>query len=301
MTKPKVIQNDHWQVGILPDTGGSIAFGRIRVGDRWADFMRPTPEPSYQNVEHCASFVLIPWASRLDSGQFRFQGKKYTLNKNGDWAMHGVGRNYPWRLEWLDPTSISLVFSTTDHPGVNYPFQFSSRVEYSVEGKSFTIKTAIKNVDQCPMPAGFGHHPYFQRSLNGPTEEVMVEIPCNRYFDLSAGVPTSGPQMLPERLDFAQAKPLGKTLIDDCLTGRAEEKPVRFIYPKTGQEIRFHSDPIFKIIIFYAPVGKNFFAVEPITHATDGFNLYDKGIAGSGIFVLQSGEQKSGTMSLEIQ
>jgi aldose 1-epimerase len=299
----KILQNDHWQVGILPETGGSIAFGKIKVGDRWLDLMRPTPENSYHDVESCASFILIPWASRLGDAQFSFQGTTYSVNPTNEagWAMHGVGRNYPWRVVWFDSQCMTLSFNSSDFPDVNFPFAFSASVDYAVEKNQFSIKTTIRNEDCRAMPAGFGHHPYFQRSLSGPTEQVEVEIPCKTYFDLSAGVPTIPPQPIPSRLDFTQARPLGSDPIDDCLTGRDADKPIRLIYPETGKMVTFSSDPIFEIVIFYAPVGTDYFAVEPITHATDGFNLYDKGIPGSGIFVLEPGESKTGIMALSIE
>jgi aldose 1-epimerase len=298
--KAKLIQNDRWQVGILPDTGGSIAYGRIKVGERWIDLFRPTPEASYSYVESCASFVLIPWASRIAGAQFTFRGTTYTLKKmSNEWAMHGVGRDYPWHVDWFDPQCLTLSFNSVNYAGVNFPFAFSATIDYAITGNQFSIKTTIRNDDNRAMPAGFGHHPYFQRSLNG-TEQVQIEIPCKEYFDLSAGVPTTGPQPIPPRLDFSHAHSPGSDLIDDCLTGRDGSKPIRFVYPESGKTVTFSSDPIFKIVIFYAPVGKSFFAVEPITHATDGFNLYDKGIPGSGIFVLEPGEEQSGMMTLEI-
>ena len=38
------LQNNHWQVGILPETGASIAFGHIKHHNTWVDVMRPNAE-----------------------------------------------------------------------------------------------------------------------------------------------------------------------------------------------------------------------------------------------------------------
>jgi len=46
------------------------------------------------------------------------------------------------------------------------------------------------------------------------------------------------------------------------------------------------------------PPGKSFFAVEPVSNANDGFNLYEKKIRGSGVFVLEPGEERSATFTL---
>ena len=73
MSKLHVIENESWQVGILPDAGASVAFGRVKRDGRWLDFMRPTPETSYRDPSACASYVLIPWSNRIRDGHFRFQ------------------------------------------------------------------------------------------------------------------------------------------------------------------------------------------------------------------------------------
>ena len=61
----QVLENEYWQVGILPETGASIAFGRVRRDDTWVDVMRPTDLADYDNPSQCASFVLMPWSNRI--------------------------------------------------------------------------------------------------------------------------------------------------------------------------------------------------------------------------------------------
>jgi aldose 1-epimerase len=38
--------------------------------------------------------------------------------------------------------------------------------------------------------------------------------------------------------------------------------------------------------------------VEPVTNANDGFNLFENGIEGSGVFALAPGEQRGGVFTL---
>jgi aldose 1-epimerase len=59
-------------------------------------------------------------------------------------------------------------------------------------------------------------------------------------------------------------------------------------------------DPLFEQIILYMPAGQTFYAVEPLTNANDGFNLYDRGVRGSGVFVLEPGEEKAATFVLRV-
>src|SRR5882762_8970525 len=100
MSTLHILENDVWQVGFLPDTGMSTAFGRIRHAGRFLDFMRPTPEASYGKSSSCASFLLAPWSNRIAQGLLRFAAQSYQLritSPDGT-AMHGVVRNYPWQV-----------------------------------------------------------------------------------------------------------------------------------------------------------------------------------------------------------
>jgi aldose 1-epimerase len=52
--------------------------------------------------------------------------------------------------------------------------------------------------------------------------------------------------------------------------------------------------------VLFVPRGKDFFAVEPVSHANDGFNLLARGVPGSGVQVLEPGAALGGTVRLEI-
>jgi len=40
----------------------------------------------------------------------------------------------------------------------------------------------------------------------------------------------------------------------------------------------------------YAPLNEDFFCVEPVSNVTDAFNMMDRGEAGHGTTVLESGQ-----------
>ena len=302
MAKVHVIESSTWQIGILPETGASSAFGRVRYQDQWRDVMRPTPREKYDSSSACASFLLVPWSNRIRDGRFRFRGNEYQLRVNSDdgTAIHGVGRKLPWKVESATTSSIVCTFDSADFPDINWPWQFSSRAEFSVAGRDFTMVLSIKNEASAPFPAGFGHHPYFQRTFAGPQDTVLLQVPCSRSFPLDKALPTGGPIPIAPRIDFQQMRPLGDDFIDDVLTGRTYSEPIRFRYTRSDLALEMHADPLFETVIVYAPVGKDFFAVEPVTNANDGFNLDDQGIPGSGVFVLEPGQECAGTVTLSV-
>lgn len=290
-----VLENEFWQVGILPQTGASIAFGRVRHNNAWMDVMRPTAEADYGNASYCSSFVMIPWSNRIRDGRFRFNGVDYQLEvtaKDGT-TIHGDVRNRAWHVDHADQTRIDLHIYSAEHENVNFPFRFSGKANYRLDGRNFYMDLAVKNEDSQPMPAGFGHHPYFVKA-----EGVKLQIPFAQEFELVNAMPTKPAVDIRPEVDFRTLRTLGDTVLDHLLTGRIGSEPARMVYPEV--ELSFYSDPIFEHGIAFAPPGKPFYAIEPVTNINDGFNLYAQGMANTGVFVLEPGEQKSGSMWLTL-
>jgi aldose 1-epimerase len=292
-----VLENEFWQAGILPATGASIAFGRIRRGNGWVDVMRPTPEADYGNSSKTASFIMLPWCNRIREGKLRFQGQTYQLKTAPDdgTARHGDIRNRAWQVEAVSETALEMRFESAQHDGVNFAFQFSAQAEYRLEGQDFIWGLTLRNEDTRPMPGGFGYHPYFAR----PVDVAQVMIPCNQQFNLVDYMAVEPPVPITPRVDFRKLRPLGEGELNDLLTGRQGDDPVRMVLPDC--ELLMSSSDVFEHILIFAPQGKPFFAVEPMSNASDGFNLYDQGLAGSGVFVLQPGEAISGQVRLRVQ
>lgn len=292
------LENENWQVGILPTTGASIAFGRVRKGDGWVDTLRPTAEADYGNSSKCSSFIMLPWCNRIGEGKLRFEGREYILRTTLDdvTARHGDVRGRAWNVVSQTSTSIQMTFDSGQHGDVNFPFAFTAEAEYRLEGRDFVWGLALRNEDTQPFPAGFGHHPYFVRPANEPQPEVL--IPCDSEFVLVDYLATDAPIPLTPRLDFRQLRALDENEVNDLMSKRQGDAPAQMVWPAHDIALEMYADPIFEHYLLYAPQGQPFFAVEPMTNANDGFNLFERGIAGSGVFVLQPGESARGTVRL---
>jgi aldose 1-epimerase len=314
--EPHVLENETWQVGLLPSTGMSTAFGRVKhppsgaraTGPRpsgaFLDFLRPTPQAAYDKSSDCSSYLLIPWSNRIKDGRFAFRGKEHRLKVNaGDGsAIHGMARDYPWQVEHSDRQRLVARFDSRNHEESIFPFAFSARAEFRLEAARFIATISAKNEDTQPMPAGLGHHPYFQRAIASEGDNVRLEIPCAEYFELEASIPSGAPVAVDSRLDFRAKRPLDPDAkLDDCLTGRIAGAPIRFAYPESGLALSLELDPIFENVVIYVPPRKTYFAVEPVTNANDGFNLYDRGIRGSGVFVLEPGEERAASIAFRVE
>jgi aldose 1-epimerase len=298
--EPVTLENDHWQTGILPLTGASIAFGRVRQGEQWLDVMRPTNPADYGNSSKCSSFIMLPWCNRIKDGVLHFQGAEYQLETTLDdgTARHGDVRKRTWTVDEQTDTLIRLSLDSRDQINVNYPFAFAASAEYWLDGRAFVWKLTLTNVDVSPMPGGFGHHPYFVRPSGDNTP--ILTIPCDSQFELQNSMAVAAPVAIHPELDFRQPRSIGDARFDHLLTGRQGSDPARLRYPAWGIDLVMEADPIFQQFILYAP-GDASVAVEPMTNANDGFNLYERGITESGVFVLQPGESVSGEVRLTLE
>lgn len=289
-----LLHNDFWDVGILPDTGASIAYGRVTVGESLRDVLRPTAEADYGNASKTSSFIMLPWCNRIKDGLLRFGGNEYQLRteKDDGTARHGDVRKRAWEVVAADTSTILMRFDSTRYADVNWPFRFTGEAEYRLDGRDFVWRLSLRNDDQRDMPGGFGYHPYFVR------EPSAIEIPCDSIFELVDFLAVAPPVPVSASLDFRAPKPLGSTLYNDLLTQRHGDQPSRLIYDPF--EIAMHSDPLFQHQLLFAPEGEPFYALEPMSNASDGFNLYERGLAESGVFVLAPGETVSAQVRLTV-
>ncbi|WP_246056317.1 hypothetical protein [Cellulomonas cellasea] len=157
---PRVVtlRSGSWELGVLPATGGSLAFGRVLVDGEWLDLLRPTRPTVYGAPEKCASFPLVPWSNRIRDGVLRFRGRTWTLAHNAadGTAMHGAVAYYTWRVVDRTAARVELELDTRGLVGVNFPWQFRSRLVYELDGADLRVTTTVENVDTEPFPAGFG-------------------------------------------------------------------------------------------------------------------------------------------------
>jgi aldose 1-epimerase len=292
------LENEYWQVGILPETGASVAFGRVQQNGQWRDVLRPTDPADYDNPSKCASFVLIPWSNRIRDARFTFAGHTYQLEVNSadGTAIHGDTRRRIWQVESAGKERISLSFNSTAHASINFPWHFAANAVYELDGRDFMMVLSLKNIDEEPFPGGFGQHPYFVR-----TDEVMLRLPAAQMYAMDSAMP-SGPALpVPAAYDFRTARRISEAPpLNDLYRCQLHEQDARVIYPDWGVEIAIHSDPVYEHVIVFSPEGQPFFAVEPVTNANDGFNLFAQGVPGTGVFVLQPGEEQRGIIHLRL-
>ena len=299
-----VLRNDRWRVVVLPGTGASLAYGKIRMPDgAWRNLLRPTPASRSADPAHCASYVLVPFSNRVRDGVLRFEGETFQLRRHvGDRnAMHGTGMEFAWDVVAASDRAVTLALETNDLVGANFPWSFRAEVTYALDGSRLTIGTRLTNTDTVRFPAGFGHHPFFQRGIRSPSvSEVRVQIPATGAYPMVNSIPVAPAQPPSADLDFRTLRALDRTFLNDCYT-RSGNEPVRLEWPESGVRVAIRSDEVFAHTLLYAPRRRPYFAVEPVTNANDGFNLMAEGVPGHGVFVLEPGQTRSGDIEIEVE
>lgn len=304
-SSPPVItlENDRWRVGLVPATGGSVAFGQVRIGSAWVDVLRPTAPGDLHQRSLCASFPLVPWSNRIRDGKLLWQGRTYQLRtdpRDGT-ARHGAATEYPWTVVAQTESTATLEFASQDVYGVNFPWTFTARFEYVLDGDRFTWSMSVTNTDAETFPAGLGHHPYFVRQLTMPDGTVSalprVQINCDKSYELVDALPLAQAGPIAAHTDFRTPRALGPDVVDDVLTGRTSPTVAVIDYPDE-LTITMHGGELLSHVVAFAPKDQPFFAIEPVTNVNDAFTLASQGVAGTGVFLVQPGETTHTEFSL---
>ncbi len=280
------LNNGKLRVRLVPQIGGSIIEYSVNRAGQWIPVMRDGEDPLTKS-SNASSFVLVPYSNRLRDGRFVFEGTTYQLRGAEKHAIHGDVRDRALRV--LDHASerIVLEFRADECKDINFPFPFSARVVYALDGFDLSSRIELTNTGSRAMPAGCGFHPYFQRRLPGSIGEVELQFAVRGVYPGDTPLPIGPAIPIPAELDFRVQRPLDITL-DHCFAGWNRQAVID--WPGSGIKARIQADAGMEHVVLYSPKGESFFAFEPVTNANDGFNLFAQGDRHCGVVALHPGE-----------
>lgn len=300
MADPVILENDSLRALITPEQGAGMLGLFLKKDGEWLPLM-PDAREARHELKWC-NWMMIPYSNRIENGAFAFDGRKFQLGNGENHAIHGDCRNRPWCPEDVNDTYIRCDFQSTAHKGFNWPWKIEARGEYEVMDNVFSMRMWLWNRDETAMPAGFGWHPYFSRWLTRRGEPAMMTMNVHGvYPDANDNRIPSGPPSPPAAaVDFSQEKEVDPgNFFDACCCGYDGEGSIR--WPESGVEIVFDCTPNLSHLVIYNPVGKEYFAAEPVSNANNGVNLFDQGDPTSGIVVLQPGESIEARFDLVVE
>jgi aldose 1-epimerase len=240
--------------------------------------------------------LLYPWANRLAVPCFRVAGRDVALDPSSPLLhcddrgllIHGVKwALLAWEVVEAKPDRLAARLGWTD-PKLLAVFPFRHKVELTatLRRDSLTIETTIFAEDL--LPVSFGFHPYFGiASL--PRDKWRLELPAMRKFVLDGrGIPTGRDESF-DRFD-AQ---LGDLNLDAGFNG-LDERPA-FSLSGDGRRITLEFLENYRYAQVFAPKGKDFVALEPMTAPTSALT------SGQGLRLVEPGKEFRAAFCIRIQ
>jgi aldose 1-epimerase len=281
---PLLLRNGPLSLELRPEHGGAIAaFELERAGGALPLFRRALPLELRETGASAAScFPLIPFSNRIENGEFSFGGRDYHMSPNlppHPHPLHGHGWSGRWNVVEAAASRALLSF---EHDAADWPSRYVATQKFELGPSALTIELGLRNAGSVTMPAGLGLHPFFPRSERVRLKARLTEVWLSREDRI--------PEKLvgvPEVWDFSEARAIDGIELDHCFggwDGRAEVE-----WPEHGLRLGVHADALFGHAVVYTPAGRDFFCFEPVSHANAALNLAQRGVARTGLALLEPG------------
>ncbi len=305
--KLETIENEHLRLTIAPDLGASPTAFEVKLVSGWHPVMRPTsPATLKRGLEQgrsaaFSSYTLAPYSNRIRNNQFVFQGQTYHLRPN--WpdgqTIHGDVRDRPVQCNTLDAVTLECVYDSRTAPEPNFPFDYTLKKTYTLEANTLITHLRLTNTSDMPMPAGLGIHPYFVRRMPGSITDPVLHFRAAGVYDVDEHViPNAAARLITPDLDFSKPRNAYLSFIDRVFSGWDGFASLEWPGSKVRMTIR--ADPVYSHFVVFNGDPDGTLALEPVTHATDGFNLMARGVPDTGAHVLQPDQTLEGRIFISL-
>jgi len=284
------------QISLRPDSPLPRAYGPFGMQPILA------PDPDEASLIANADFRgrhLFPFNDRIPDGNYSFAGSSYQLPKNdGRDALHGLVHSVPFELDELYSTSeraeARLHVEPERYVCAGYPFALSLSVRFILSREGFRIEYVVGNRGQGTAPFSLGWHPYF--SLGGLADSWRLRADSARWVPVDERlVPTGATAAVAKSpFDFRSGRPLDHPALDVALVASRSGR-----YELSGGEHRLslsYDPALFRYLQLYLPPDRRSIAIEPVTAATNAFNL-----PGFGLRTIDPGETIGGFVGVAMK
>lgn len=270
-------------VELAPIAGGAIA--RFTVDGR--DVLRPMTEADIASRKgnNAAAYPLVPFSNRIRDGELVFEGETFHLQRNWpgvNHPMHGDGWAHGWRVEKSDARSAEISYQH-ERAGSDggWPFRYQARQSYRLDDDRLTVRMALENLEEQPVPAGLGLHPFFVRD-----KETELACRCRAVWTADAEVLPIERIAVPPQWNFATSRKVDAIALDNCFDGWDGQATI--IWPNRRLRLALEASQPFRHLVIYVPPGRDVFCVEPVSHANGLVGLSPLGpgatLAGEIVF-----------------
>ncbi|MCO5066327.1 MAG: aldose 1-epimerase [Rhizobiaceae bacterium] len=274
---------------LLPSIGGAIAGYSWNWNGKTIDWLRPSDPSALESGEAGAlsCFPLVPYSNRIRQGRFMFDGEQVQLpvSTQDPHFEHGHGWRGSWSIESTGPGRALLRFL---HEPDGWPWRYEAHQLFSLDDGVLAIELRLRNISDRTMPAGLGLHPYFPLASG-----AYVEAELDGVWETDSEVLPLCFRALPPGVQRIEA---GETSLDNVFTGWPHRATIT--WPKEGRSLVMEASSPLDFLVLYTPAGESFFCCEPVSNATDAFNMTADAMARSGMIALQPGEESTASVRL---
>jgi aldose 1-epimerase len=116
---------------------------------------------------------------------------------------------------------------------------------------------------------------------------VRLQFTAERVYPDGEDSPPVDSTPVPDDRSYRTMRELGEPRLDNCFAGWDGTARIAYIQEKIALSIE--ADPLLVHLVVYVPTGRDFFAVEPVSHMNDAINQPDP--ARHALKVLKLGER----------
>lgn len=281
---------------VAPIIGGSIARYSSAIGGKRLDWLRRASDADIAagDPRRLGSFPLVPFSNRIREGKFAVDGRRVALPLNSPpmpHAIHGMGWQAPWKV--AGRRDAELVIEHRNDGGA-WPFPYVARQTFHLRPDAMTVALEVENTGHEPMPLGLGWHPYFPR-----TKQAVVTAAVARMWSVDHEVMPVGLTEPPPDHDPRKGLAVDRFAIDNGFTGWDGRAVIG--WPERAARLVIAAAPPLRFLVIFTPANRDFFCVEPVSHATDAFNLAAQGRGDTGMLMLAPRDRQRAAMTLTPQ
>lgn len=275
---------------IAPDIGACITHWRIAG----APILRETDEAALarDGAGAASCFPMTPWVSRIADGRFRFAGREGRLPAAPDGAphsLHGLGWRTPWGVTDRGGDTVTL---SQAYAPPHWPWRARAACAVTLAPHALQLALTLHNLDDAPMPAGLGFHPFFPRA-----RDTRLHARLGGVWTMDdAGFPAAHADAL-DAWDWRDPDGFAGAVVDNVFTGW--RGPAHLDSPAARRRLTITAAPVCDHLIVYAPPAADFCCVEPVTTMTDAVNRLEPA-ARTGLRTIAPGAALSMWMQIDV-
>jgi aldose 1-epimerase len=249
-----LLRSGRLALDLAAHAGGSIT----RFARDGHDLMRPAATPSGKDN---ACYPLAPFSNRIANGSVAVDGTTIRLAPN--WPgqrhpMHGDAWARPWHEVRSDDRSAEIVY---EHDGsTGWPLRYRVRQDFRLDAHALAVRMSLENLEARTVPGGMGLHPFFMRDA-----DTELAFRSEAVWLADAEVLPTERVAVPPKWDFSRTRRVDGIELDNCFTGWDGNAAI--VWPSRGVRLDLAATEPFRHLVVFVPPGRNFFCVEPVSHA----------------------------------